>query len=284
MLLAALALSASAPAFGPVTPVIDNIIEQYMNFGVNPKFPTQYSCPTWAKLFDSDQGTRQTPGLPPATGQDQLEATCEDDHALFTDLFDTTDEPPLNVTSWNGETRTAFLWHINGVRADGSEVSVPVITALFLTKQIKIQEAWDFLDPSQITPNGTHPDNGNFSELVQAYTQFGGGKNGNCTAFGQLFDADGDRNTPGQPLCNTPEQITKCCESVRPGFSVYAPDVVEVIGSTSWNMETRVAFRWSINGQVGQNRVETPAITMLLMGSDGKIQKAWDFLDPHGLP
>jgi len=50
-----------------------------------------------------------------------------------------------------------------------------------------------------------------------------------------------------------------------------APDVVEVIGSTSWNMETRVAFRWSINGQVGQNRVETPAITMLLMGSDGGL-------------
>jgi acetolactate synthase regulatory subunit len=267
-------------------PDLENIVQKYMNFGENPNYPTDYSCATWSHLFE-ENGVRQTPGLPPASGYTQINHTCTEDREMFKTFIGRTSSTPINVTSWNEEVRVAFVWGIKGTKEKGGEnVEVPAITGLFMGETGKIQTAWDFLDPTKLVPHeltaGADPKP--LTEIVESYVSFGGD---DCEVWADLWTTDGTRNTPGIPPTSSHSSLEKVCTAVRKeGFTSYEATVTTSQASTSWNMERRVAFEWTITGIVKATgkHVDVRAITMLFLDNEGKIEVAWDFLDPKGLP
>jgi len=126
----------------------------------------------------------------------------------------------------------------------------------------------------------------NLTEVVRSYMNFGAAPgsatNYNCTAWAQLFNTDGVRNTPGVPPSMGWEQLGKMCELVRSQFTMLWCDSMLEIDVRSYNAEKRTAFSWNINGVLASTgqQVTVPAITALFMDKDGTIQEAWDWLDP----
>jgi len=281
-------LSALLAVTSAQEPDLENIIEKYMNFGENPNYPTDYSCATWSHLFQED-GVRQTPGLPPASGYTQINHTCTEDREMFKTFQGKTVSAPINVTSWNEEVRVAFVWDIKGTKENGENVDVPAITGLFMGETGKIQTAWDFLDPSKLMPKQSEalsvaPKPLSNSDIVESYISFGGD---DCTVWADLWTPTGTRNTPGSPPTSSHADLEKACTRVRKdGFASYEAEIDESQSSTSWNMEKRVAFSWTITGinKETSKHVSVKAISMLFLDKDGKIETAWDFLDPKDLP
>lgn len=268
------------------SPDLENVVEKYMNFGENPNYPTDYNCEEWSHLFEED-GVRQTPGLPPASGYKQIENTCTKDREMFKTFIGTTSARPINVTSWNEEVRVAFTWDIKGTKANSpANIEIPAISGLFLSKDGKIQTAWDFLNPSKLMPNETKAlsDPKPLSEIVDSYITFG---DDDCEVWADLWTTSGTRNTPGLPPSSSHAELEKDCTRVRKdGFVSYEAEVETSQASTSWNMERRVAFSWKITGvnKETKKNVDVRAISMLFLDSEGKIETAWDFLDPKELP
>jgi hypothetical protein len=268
-------------------PNLTHIARLYMNFGAEEGNYTDYNCTAWAQLWNDD-GVRQTPGVPPSKGWDQLTQMCQTVRSQFTMLFC---DASLNisVTSYNGEKRMAFEWMINGVLAStGEQIQVPVITALFMDSDGTIQTAWDFLDPSSIHSSHGVSDSPNLTEIARVYMNFGGFPNyphaANCSQWAALFGDAGIRNTPGVPPVRGYDNLVNSCQTVRGQFETLLNFASLVIPVTSWDTEIRVAFVWSIEGMtITGNFIHKPVITTLFMDPDGTIQNAWDFLDPHGI-
>jgi hypothetical protein len=264
-----------------------------MNFGAKPGDTKNYDCKAWSMLWNED-GVRNTPGQPPSMGWDKLEQMCDLVRSQFTLLF-CDSEIEIDVMSYNAEKRTAFTWTINGILAStGEQVSVPVITALFMDKDGTIQNAWDWLDP---TPFGLPKVEGavvvddvvNMTEIARVYMNFGGFPNyphaANCTQWANLFGETGIRNTPGTPPTRGLDQQYNRCQQVRNGFETMLNFSEELIPVMSWNAEKRVAFLWAIEGMLTNGEViHRQAITTLFLWKNGTIQYAWDFLDPTDLP
>jgi len=265
------------------------VADQFINLGAVGEAPSTQSCDNYVKLF-LPNAILHSPGVPDASGSDAIRQNCLQSHAAVSPAINFQVQN-INVTSWNTEKRTAFSWYINGVRtSDGEDVQAPAISCLFQNPAGIIQYAWSFFDDTLIQGRERPRDQPfNSTAIVKYYTNLGNyGSSAtmrNCSLWASLFEADGISQEPGVPPIQGYDKLFALCQRRVARWKIFIPSTQLELPVMSWNTEKRVAFQWTLSGVTtdGQTHV-VPAISMLLMSSDGLIQQSWDWWDDLKLP
>lgn len=265
------------------------IAEMFINLGSLDRNPSEVNCPRYAGMFQPT-GQLFSPGMVVSRGRASVEKACEVSHSEVSPLV-SFQRSNIQVTSWNEDKRMAFVWTLNGLRGtDGSAVSVGAISTLYMNQTGSIQDAFSFYDDSLLR-TGVRSDAPPFNGSVVAdkYTRFGAsGKVPavfSCTRWAALYAANGVNNEPGIPPSSGTADLEALCERRYKRWNLFLPTVQEVYPVMQWNTSKRVAFSWTLAGVSSENKATVvPAITMLMMTPDEKIQQAWDFWDESLLP
>jgi len=123
------------------------------------------------------------------------------------------------------------------------------------------------------------------TEIAELYINLGAINNLpstlNCTRYANLFQPDGTLHSPGIPDATGTADIIKACQASASQVGPLISFQERNIAVQSWNMEKRLAFRWTINGVrlSDSTNVAAPAITAMWMDEDKNIEDAYSFYD-----